>query len=268
MDQGYIKLYRTLLDSEAFAHEGLLKVWIWCLLKASYKQRHVPVAIGPGQGTVELEPGQFPFGRHTAAEELNMASSTVRNRMEKLQKMGKLDIQPDSHYSVVTVCNWEVYQQTGDPNGQASGQAQDNQRTGKGHKQEQSKDEKEHNPMPFEKIMKTWNRFAEQNDVAQIRKLTDKRKRKVRLRWKEWTSDDSIDDAFQHYRRTLHRATQQPFLMGDNDRGWQMDFDWLFRNEEHGIRIWEGKYGGSQSGKRNPKALEEMGDPFTEGDFT
>ena len=77
-------------------------------------------------------PGQFIFGRLTAARELNMKTSSVRNRMEKLRVSGNIAMQTDTHYTIVTICNWDKYQ--GDINfeGQASGQAKDNQRTTKG----------------------------------------------------------------------------------------------------------------------------------------
>ena len=35
---GWIKLHRQLLDSLVFDNPDLLKVWIWCLLKASHRE--------------------------------------------------------------------------------------------------------------------------------------------------------------------------------------------------------------------------------------
>ena len=84
MNGTFIKLYRDLLDSAVFAHEGLLQTWIWCLLKASYKSRTVPVKTGRGQTLVELKPGQFIYGRKTAANALETPGTTVHGRMQKL----------------------------------------------------------------------------------------------------------------------------------------------------------------------------------------
>ena len=33
-----------------------------------------------------------------------------------------------------------------------------------------------------------------------------------------------------------------PFLKGDNDRGWRVDFDFVFRNDTNWQKILEGKY--------------------------
>ena len=91
---------------------------------------------GKGETEVELLPGQFIFGRKTAARSMKMKESTIRNRIEKLKKLEKIDIKSDTHYSIITIRNWETYQPCNNEVGQAIGQPKDNQRTTKGHKQE------------------------------------------------------------------------------------------------------------------------------------
>lgn len=132
----WLKLHRQITDSRVFQNEGLLKVWLWCLCKASWCDRWVTVRTGRGTTEIHLKAGQFIFGRKSAAKELKMKPSSVRNRLDKLSDIRNLDIQPDSHYSVVTICNWALYQQDDGDNGQASGQATDRQRTGNGHSKE------------------------------------------------------------------------------------------------------------------------------------
>jgi DNA-binding Lrp family transcriptional regulator len=110
---GYVKLYHKLLDSRVFQNEGLLKVWIWCLLRASYKERWVSLKVGKGQTEIHLLPGQFIFGRKTAAKDLKMNPSTVWKRIKKLENMQNCDIQSNNQYSVVTIVNWGFYQGDG-----------------------------------------------------------------------------------------------------------------------------------------------------------
>ena len=135
-NEGFVLLYRKTIDSRVFQNANLYKVWSWCLCKASHKEQWVPMQTGRGITEVHIYPGQFIFGRKVAAKELLMKPSSVRNRMEKLKNMRNVDIQPDRHYSVITILNWDIYQNPKKQNGQASGQAKDNQRTTKGHKQE------------------------------------------------------------------------------------------------------------------------------------
>lgn len=112
MNQGYIRLHRKTLDSQVFQNEGLFKVWMWCLLRANYKEQWVLIKTGRGTTEVHLLPGQFIFGRKTAAKSLKMKPSTVWKRIVKLKNMGNLNIESSTHYSVITVINWEFYQDT------------------------------------------------------------------------------------------------------------------------------------------------------------
>lgn len=111
MDNGFIKLYRQLLCSEIFASQIGLKIWIWCLLKANYVERFIPVKVGRGETTVKVERGSFLFGRFMAEEELNIDGSTVYKWIKKLEDMGMVEVQSSSHYSIVTICKYEEYQQ-------------------------------------------------------------------------------------------------------------------------------------------------------------
>lgn len=110
VEDGYIQLYRKTLKSRVFQNEGLFKVWIWCLLKANHKENWVPVKTGRGTTEVHLLPGQFIFGRKSAAKELKMHPSTVWKRIVKLKNMRNCDIESNTHYSLVTLINWESYQ--------------------------------------------------------------------------------------------------------------------------------------------------------------
>ena len=110
MNDGYIKVHRKILDSRVFASEGLFKVWMWCLLKANHKGQWVIIKTGKSTTEVWVEPGQFIFGRLTAAKELKMKPSTVWKRIIKLKNMRNLNINSNRLYSVITIVNWAFYQ--------------------------------------------------------------------------------------------------------------------------------------------------------------
>jgi hypothetical protein len=52
--------------------------------------------------------------------------------MKRLESMGTIAIQPDTHFSIVTVCNWSIYQGNSGESGHPSGHPKNTQRTGKG----------------------------------------------------------------------------------------------------------------------------------------
>lgn len=109
MQETWIKLYRKLLASPVFDNPAVLKVWLWALLKAN----HRGTAIVLGYQTITLNPGEFIFGRITAAEELKMAESTVWRCMAMLKNLGNLDIKSSNKFSVVKINNWTSYQELG-----------------------------------------------------------------------------------------------------------------------------------------------------------
>jgi len=122
---GWIKLYRKLKDSLVFDNPELLKVWIWCLLKATHDDYIQMI----GLQEVELKKGQFIFGRKVAANELKMSESKIYRLIKKLEKMQNLNIKANNKFSVITIENWEDYQSDNNNNEQQSEQQMNNKRT-------------------------------------------------------------------------------------------------------------------------------------------
>jgi hypothetical protein len=105
-DTSYIKLFRKILKSPIWDNEKMLKVRIWCLLKATHKDREQLV----GRQIVFLKKGQFIFGRKKASEELKIKEKTLYDYMQILQSLQMLNINPNNKFSVVTIEKWEDYQ--------------------------------------------------------------------------------------------------------------------------------------------------------------
>ena len=107
---GWIKLHRKSIHSRVFQSEGLWKLWTWCLMRANHEDAWIPITTGKGTTEVFVKRGQFIFGRKTAAKALKMPGRTVYDRMLKLESMRNLATIPASHYSVVTILNYDTYQ--------------------------------------------------------------------------------------------------------------------------------------------------------------
>lgn len=106
MQQGWIKLYRALLESAVFDSEKTLKVWVWCLLKASHKTSQFL-----WNGVQEtLEPGQFISGRLRGASECKMNESTFWKCIKTLEKLQQLTLNSNNRFTVFTIVNWAEYQ--------------------------------------------------------------------------------------------------------------------------------------------------------------
>lgn len=159
-EKGWIKLHRQLLKSNCFQNEKLLKVWIWCLLKATHTGYQQQI----GRQLVPLEPGQFPTGRYKAGYELGMNPSTAWNYLLLLKKSGNIDIKSHNKYSVVTVVNWAVYQGEGEELPQQTSQQIDSKLTTNSQQIDTNKNVKnvknEYNPLtPFETAIEQFKEF-------------------------------------------------------------------------------------------------------------
>lgn len=85
-------------------------------MKASYKNRKVLVE----KKEIELTQGQFITGRFALHQEFNQGipprkqtkETTLWSWLKKLENMGNIDIKSYNKYSVVTVVNWCLYQET------------------------------------------------------------------------------------------------------------------------------------------------------------
>ena len=106
MDRGYVKFWRKTTDSGFLQNPNLFTFWAWCLFKASHKKRNQLV----GMTMVELQPGQFIFGRKAAASELKMSQQTIRTCLKKLEMFENLTIKSTNKFSIITIINWDTYQ--------------------------------------------------------------------------------------------------------------------------------------------------------------
>ena len=127
---GFILLARSILESEVFASQKMLKIWIWCLCKANHKDKFVSIKTGRGETTVKVKRSQFLFGRFKAEEELGIDGSTIYKHMQKLQDIGNIEIKSNSHYSIISICNYDTYQQAEEYKVTGNEQAKDKQVTG------------------------------------------------------------------------------------------------------------------------------------------
>lgn len=109
--EGYIKLHRKILESSVFASQLGLKIWVWCLLKANFKPKFTSIKIGKGESTVKIDRGSFIFGRFKAEDELNIDGSTIYKWIKRFEYDDMIKIQSNSHYSIISICNYDSYQQ-------------------------------------------------------------------------------------------------------------------------------------------------------------
>jgi len=92
-------------------------------------------------------------------------------------------------------------------------------------------------------MVELWNSTCGLAGLPKVLKLTKQRNDNIYRRINEYGHDPmSWEGLFQ-------RIVQTPFLMGENDRGWMVNADFVFCNDTNITRILEGRYDQSPNKK-------------------
>lgn len=98
-----------------------------------------------------------------------------------------------------------------------------------------------------QQVIDFWNRKIGETsaNLSKVQLLSEKRKTKIRVRWKEFTK---IGDPVEVCRVIFTKACESKFMQGDNPRGWKANFDWVFDSERNWSRVYEGQYDNQTAG--------------------
>lgn len=112
--QGWIKLYRKLIKSWIWTNPYMLKLWIYCLLRAA----HSPQDVNFNGKIVHLRSGELVTGRDALEADYNSGSEkkhkkngqTLFRWLEKFEEQGMVNIKKTTKYSVISMIGWPAYQ--------------------------------------------------------------------------------------------------------------------------------------------------------------
>ena len=115
---GYIKTFRKMLDWEWYKDIPVRILFEHCLLKANFKPKK-------WQGII-IEVGSFVTSFDNLAFETGLTVQQVRTALNKLKSTGEVTSKSTSRYSIITIKNWNDYQES---NTQDNKQITNNQQT-------------------------------------------------------------------------------------------------------------------------------------------
>jgi hypothetical protein len=102
MDQGWIKLHRSLLKWEWFRDANTFRLFTYLLLSAVYKPTQYKGKL--------LEPGQLVTRQPDLAKTLRLTPRQIRVALDKLKMTGEVSVQVTNQYSIITINRWVDYQ--------------------------------------------------------------------------------------------------------------------------------------------------------------
>lgn len=103
MNNGWIILHRKTTDWEWYTDANTARLFFHLLLSANHKQ-------GKWRGII-IDSGCTLTSRDKLAEELRLTVQQIRTSLNKLKSTGEITIKTTNKYSIISITNWESYQQ-------------------------------------------------------------------------------------------------------------------------------------------------------------
>jgi DNA-binding transcriptional regulator YhcF (GntR family) len=107
-NQGWIKLYRKLLDNGISQKPEYGWLWINLLLLANHEDGHSFIWNGKRHF---LKKGQLLTGRVALAEQTGINQNKVYRILKYLENEQQIEQQKTTKYTIITILNWDKYQQ-------------------------------------------------------------------------------------------------------------------------------------------------------------
>ena len=219
MNRGYVKTWRKTLDKGWIRNHKLWAFWSWCLLKATYRERDVII----GRQVIHLMPGQFIFGRKKAAEETGLTEQEIRTIIAFLKKSENLTIKSTNKFSIITIINWNTYQEDNFDDQPSDQQTTNQQLT------TNKKDKNVKNKKPPEKIISEISelreRYSDQETINQVfqaisstrksNRIADNVKLSILQSWERYPVNQVMEGIRKYLSREYHnQGKNEKYLLG------------------------------------------------------
>lgn len=107
MHRGYVKLWRCIEDTGLIGQPTAFYLYSYLLLKATHKAKSFVV----GGAVFNLDAGQVLIGRNKLADETGLSVQKIRTALELLKKLSFITCKSTNKCTIVSIVNWDTYQQ-------------------------------------------------------------------------------------------------------------------------------------------------------------
>lgn len=226
---GWIKWHLDAMDNEMFYNDWTAWHLFEYLCLMAYR--------GKPQGVVVT-------GRDKIAKHIGGNSSTIYKALKRLEKAKMVTVSVTGRKSTIYICNWVYYQHGG--NSSSNRKVTEREQNGNTLNKNKIKNK---DILPkgnvetlkgvqqlYELFIKLWDKNPNQYT------LTPARKKKLATRIKQ--------NGLEQVKQAIEATAQSDWHMGDNDRGWIADLDFIIRSQEQVEKL-------SQMGATKLKDIKE-----------
>lgn len=117
----WIKIFRELLQWEWFQKAEMVQLFIYLLLKANCVDKQ-------WQG-ITIKRGQLATSNATIRQDLRLSEQQIRTCIKRLISTGEITYKSTNRYVVITICNYDKYQEVGGTTNELNNEQTNNQST-------------------------------------------------------------------------------------------------------------------------------------------
>ena len=240
MDEGYIKLFRSMKSWQWYHDSNTKVVFLHLLLSANWEDSYY--------GEYFIPKGSLVTGYPKLSSQLGISIRNVRTAIKHLKKTGEVTVKVTNKFSIITIENWDKFQVYERSSDSQSDNQSGSQVTVNRQSSDNIKEYKEIKNIRREEDIRSDASVPDMEHVQEIFNktclffkpctvITKTRSEKIKKLLKQFSFED-IKEVFE-------KANKTDFLQGKNDRGWSASFDWLIEIDNF-VKVKEDYFGSSR----------------------
>ena len=240
MDEGYIKLFRSMKSWQWYHDSNTKVVFLHLLLSANWEDSYY--------GEYFIPKGSLVTGYPKLSSQLGISIRNVRTAIKHLKKTGEVTVKVTNKFSIITIENWDKFQVYERSSDSQSDNQSGSQVTVNRQSSDNIKEYKEIKNIRREEDIRSDASVPDMEHVQEIFNntclffkpctvITKTRSDKIKKLLKQFSFED-IKEVFD-------KANKTDFLQGKNDRGWSASFDWLIEIDNF-VKVKEDYFGSSR----------------------
>ena len=240
MDEGYIKLFRSMKSWQWYHNSNTKVVFLHLLLSANWEDSYY--------GEYFIPKGSLVTGYPKLSSQLGISIRNVRTAIKHLKKTGEVTVKVTNKFSIITIENWDKFQVYERSSDSQSDNQSGSQVTVNRQSSDNIKEYKEIKNIRREEDIRSDASVPDMEHVQEIFNktclffkpctvITKTRSDKIKKLLKQFSFED-IKEVFE-------KANKTDFLQGKNDRGWSASFDWLIEIDNF-VKVKEDYFGSSR----------------------